>query len=96
MSKKPTNAAEAASTAAVAVDTVNPGEKVTIQAAEQGGEIVIDQQMLQQAVQMRNARLIASMVHENAMLEVALEQERRARLDAESKVAALEGLLSES
>jgi hypothetical protein len=70
--------------AAVVVDSVNPDQVV-----DDRGEIVIDQNQLAQAVQMRNARLIASMVHESALLEVALEQERRARLEAEAKVKAL-------
>lgn len=53
-------------------------------------EIQIDPQMLQQATQMKNARLIATMVHENAMLEVALEQERRSSADWRSKYYALQ------
>lgn len=52
-------------------------------------EIQIDPQMLDQAKQMRNARLIATMVHENAMLEVALEQTRRSEADWKSKYLAL-------
>lgn len=82
--------AQQAATASHAVDAVNPAQA----APEQGIQIEIDPQMLQQAVQMKNARLIASMVHENAALEVALEQERRARLEAEAKVEALERVLS--
>lgn len=78
-------------TAAQAVDAVNPQ-----QAADQdaGIQIQIDPQRLAQAVQMKNARLIASMVHENAALEVALEQERGARLEAEAKVEALQQMLA--
>lgn len=52
-------------------------------------EVQIDPQLLAQATQNKNARLIAMMVHENAMFEVALEQERRARKDAEAKYEAL-------
>lgn len=78
-----------AETASHAVDAVNPQQ---VAGSPGGVEIQIDPQRLQQAVQVKNARLIASMVHENAALEVALEQERAARLEAEAKVAALQQL----
>jgi len=39
--------------------------------------IQIDPNLLAQMTQAKNSRLISMMVHENAMLEVALEQERR-------------------
>ncbi len=85
--------AAAAATASHAVDAVNPASATGDE--ELGAEIQIDPQLLAQAVQMRNARLIASMVHENAMLEVALEQERRARMEAEAKAQALQQMLSD-
>lgn len=89
--RKPTAeeiAAEA--TAQHAVDTVNPaGTSASAHVPAATEEIQIDPQMLAQATQNKNARLIAMMVHENAMYEVALEQERRARQEAEAKYEAL-------
>lgn len=83
MSSTPTNAAEAvAATIAQAVDTVNPGAE---QVPEGAVQVTIDAALLDQAKQMKNARLIASMVHENAVLEVALEQERRAHAETKAK-----------
>lgn len=77
-------------TAAEAVDAVNPaGTSATARVSADAEEIQIDPQMLAQATQNKNARLIAMMVHENAMYEVALEQERRARQEAEAKYEAL-------
>lgn len=77
-------------TAAEAVDSVNPaGTSATAHVPAEGNEIQIDPQMLAQATQNKNARLIAMMVHENAMYEVALEQERRGRQEAEAKYEAL-------
>lgn len=60
--------------------------------AEDTGEVqyTLDPQMVQQAMQNKNARLIAMMVNENAMLEVALEQERRAHGESRAKLAALQ------
>ena len=63
-------------------------EKPATEYVEQA-EIQIDPQLLQQATAMRNARLIAMMVHENAMLEVALEQERRDKFEWKAKHDAL-------
>jgi hypothetical protein len=84
-------------TAAQAVNTVNPGQPASSHeakvAAEESVEIQIDPQMLAQATQRKNANLIAMMVHENAMFEVALEQERRARQEAEAKYEALKASL---
>jgi hypothetical protein len=73
---KPTHVTvdQVAATAAAVVDSVNPGAQ---QPRSDQIEIQVDPQMLQQATQMKNARLIASLVHESAMLEVALEQARR-------------------
>jgi hypothetical protein len=81
---------QVAATAAAVVDSVNPGVQ---QPRSDQVEIQVDPQMLQQATQMKNARLIASLVHESAMLEVALEQERRGRMEAEAKVAALQAAM---
>lgn len=58
-------------------------------------EIQIDPEMLQRAVANRNARLIAVLVNENAMLEVALEQERRVTNELRTKIAALQALIDE-
>lgn len=57
--------------------------------------IQIDPQMLQQAVANKNARLIAVMVNETAMLEVALETERREKNELKAQVRALEAALAE-
>jgi len=90
---KPTAEELAAQAVAEAVNGTDPGPG---EGASANGavtvdrdEIQIDPQLLAQAVQNKNARLIAMMVHENAMFEVALEQERRARQDAEAKYEAL-------
>ena len=79
----------AATTAAV-VDSVNPGAP---QSRPDQVEIQVDPQMLQQATQMKNARLIASLVHESAMLEVALEQARRETGEWKAKAAALQAAM---
>jgi hypothetical protein len=86
----PTNAVEAVATEAIAVDSVNP-EPVRIEA--DGVQVNVDPAAVQRATQVKNARLIAAMVHESAMLEVAFEQERAGRLAAEARVAALEAVL---
>jgi len=57
--------------------------------------IQIDQAMLQQAVANKNARLIAVMVNETAMLEVALETERRTNGELRAQLRALEQVLAE-
>jgi len=78
--------------AAEAIEAATPAPDGTTASAQIGTdreEVYIDPQELAQATQNKNARLIAMMVHENAMLEVALEQERRARQDAENKYGAL-------
>lgn len=51
--------------------------------------IQIDPQLLQQMIMTKNARLIATMVHENAVLEVALEQSRRNAAELQIKYDAL-------
>lgn len=68
-----------------------PAENETV--PPQNDEIQIDQQMLAQATAMKNARLIATMVHENAMLEVALEQSRTSEADWRSKYYAAKAAL---
>lgn len=88
----------AAQTAAAAEDLANlkaGGASANGAVTVDRDEIQIDPQLLAQAVQNKNARLIAMMVHENAMFEVALEQERRARQDAEAKYEALQASLSD-
>lgn len=52
-------------------------------------QYTLDPQMVQQAMQNRNARLIAMMVNENAMMEVALEQERAANNELRAKMRAM-------
>lgn len=89
-------------TADVAVDTVNPGpaeggaehtESISAEGGvEDTGQVqyTLDPQMVQQAMQNRNARLIAMMVNENAMMEVALEQERTANGELRAKMRAMQ------
>lgn len=81
---------QVAATAAAAVDSVNPGAQTP---RSDQVEIQVDPQMLQQATQMKNARLIASLVHESAMLEVALEQSRRETGEWKAKAAALQAAM---
>lgn len=80
-------------TEAVAVDAVNPGsghrENVPADEPEEV-QYQLDPQMVAQASANKHARLIAMMVNENAMLEVALEQERRAHGETRAKLAALQ------
>ena len=91
--RKPTAeeiAAEA--TAAHAVDAVNPGDNTPAAEAHarlEDEQIQIDPQLFQQAIQNKNARLIAMVVNEAAMLEVALEQSRRDGADWRNKYEAL-------
>ena len=96
--RKPTAeeiAAEA--TASHAVDAVNPGSahKEDIPAEAQEVQYQLDPQMVQQAIMNTNARLIATMVNNNAMMEVALEQERRAHGETRAKLAALQAMYRE-
>ena len=53
-------------------------------------QYTLDPQMVQQAMQNRNARLIAMMVNENAMMEVALDQERAANGELRAKMRAMQ------
>lgn len=88
-----------AQTEAEAFDTVNPvhttppsgsEHRESVQ-AEDPEEIQyqLDPMLVQQATQNKNARLIAMMVNENAMLEVALEQERRTSAELQAKMVAM-------
>lgn len=92
MSKTKTapSAATVESVAAVAVDSVNPA----VPEAEEDVQIQIDPELLARTVQMKNARLISMMVHENAVLEVALEQERRNSSEKDAKIEALQAALA--
>lgn len=83
---------QVAETVAAVVDSVNPGPQEV--RADQV-QIQVDPQMLQQATQMKNARLIASLVHESAMLEVALEQSRREAGEWKAKHDALRQALTD-
>lgn len=80
-----------------AVDAVNPGSahKQDVPAEEQEVQYQLDPQMVQQAIMNTNARLIATMVNNNAMMEVALEQERRAHGETRAKLAALQAMYRE-
>lgn len=82
----------------IAVDTVNPGDApsgaqhqadVGVE-DDQQVQYTLDPQMVQQAMQNRNARLIAMMVNENAMMEVALDQERAANGELRAKMRAMQ------
>lgn len=94
---KPTAEEAVAETARLAVDAVNPGasHETEVSAEPEAAEYHLDPQMVQQATQNKNARLIAMMVNENAMLEVALEQERRAHAEARAKLQALQQVLGQ-
>lgn len=99
MSVNPKHLITAEETAAHAVDTVNPESPAqhsgSVDADPEMVEYRLDPQMIEQARQNKNARLIAMMVNENAMLEVALEQERRASGEARAKLQALQQVLAE-
>lgn len=84
---------QVAETVAAVVDSVNPGPQEQVRADQV--QIQVDPQMLQQATQMKNARLIASLVHESAMLEVVLEQSRREAGEWKAKHDALRQALSD-
>jgi hypothetical protein len=92
MSRPPLSAPTVEEVAKIAVDTVRP---VVPQEQPEEIQIQIDPQMLQQAVMTKNARLIATMVHENALLEVALEQERRNSGEWQAKYYALQASLTD-
>lgn len=81
---------QVAETVAAVVDSVNPAPAPQ---REDQVQIQVDPQMLAQATQMKNARLIASLVHESAMLEVALEQSRRETGEWKAKHDALKAVL---
>lgn len=66
------------------------GGRTQVEGTMEPDQISIDPQMLQQMIMTKNARLIATMVHENAVLEVALEQERRNSGEWQAKYAALQ------
>lgn len=95
--QKPTDVTvdQVAETVAAVVDSVNPGPPKHEEVRADQVQIQVDPQMLQQATQMKNARLIASLVHESAMLEVALEQSRREAGEWKAKHDALRQALSD-
>lgn len=70
-------------------------EGVHVRGEMSGVEIQIDPAMLQQLVQNKNARLIAMMVNENALIEAALDQQRRISNDWQAKYEALKQSLIE-
>jgi len=89
--------ARVAQTASEAVDAVNPGSehRQNVDAEPEEIQYQLDPNMVQQAIMNTNARLIATMVNNNAMMEVALEQERRAHGETRAKLAALQAMYRE-
>lgn len=84
----------AATAAAVAAEAAQIAQANAAQEAEsQNHQIELNPELVAQFTQMKNARLIATMVHENAMLEVALEQSRRNEADWKAKHDALKSAL---
>lgn len=66
-----------------------------VQGEPAGYELQVDPAMLQQMVQNKNSRLISMMVNENALLEAALDQERKVSADWKAKYQALKQSLDE-